>query len=87
MKRNHDLINYQEGRGDIPNFQEGKGEKMSLVESSHQQGVLTDEEEEESLIHMKIHVELQAVNEDDDKLESFHHRGEGLEVCSGHWRS
>jgi hypothetical protein len=33
-KRSVDLINYQEGRGDIPIFQVGKGEEMSLAESS-----------------------------------------------------
>jgi hypothetical protein len=33
-KRSVDLINCQEGRGDIPIFQVGKGEEMSSTESS-----------------------------------------------------
>jgi hypothetical protein len=40
-KRLVDLINCQEGRGDIPIFQVGKREEMISGESSCQQGVLT----------------------------------------------
>jgi len=43
-KESMDLVNDQEGKGDIPNFQVGKGEEVSSNESSHK-GVLTDEEE------------------------------------------
>jgi hypothetical protein len=46
-----DLVNCQEGRGDIPIFQVGKGEEMSSAESSCQQGVLTDGEEVEERPH------------------------------------
>ena len=46
-KRLVDLINCQEGRGDIPIFQVGKREEMILGESSCQQGVLTYGKEEE----------------------------------------
>jgi hypothetical protein len=46
-----DLIDCQVGRGDIPNFQVGKGEEMSSIESSRQQGELTDEEEAEERPH------------------------------------
>jgi hypothetical protein len=41
-KGSDDLINCQEGEGDIPIFQVGKGEEMISTESSSQQGVLTD---------------------------------------------
>jgi hypothetical protein len=68
-----DLINFQEGRGDILNFQVGKGEEMSSAESSCQQGVLTDGEEEEERPHPYEDScgTASRVNEDDDKLETF----------------
>jgi hypothetical protein len=52
-----DLIDCQEGRGEIPIFQVGKGEEMRLSESlknsvgsSYQQGVLTEEDQRSVLI-------------------------------------
>jgi hypothetical protein len=58
-KGSMDLINCQEGRGDIPNFQVGKGGEMSSAEISCQ-GVLIDEEEVEKRPHAqkKIHTKL-----------------------------
>jgi hypothetical protein len=72
VKGSVDLINCQEGRGDIPNFQVGKGEEMSSAESSRQQGVLTDGEEEERPHPYEDSCRAASrVNEDDDKLETF----------------
>jgi hypothetical protein len=66
-----DLVNCQEGRGDIPNFQVGKGEEMSSAESSCQQGVLTDGEEEERPHPYEDSCRTAShVNEDDDKLKT-----------------
>jgi hypothetical protein len=42
VKGSVDLVNCQEGRGDILNFQVSKGEEMSLAESSRQHGILTN---------------------------------------------
>jgi hypothetical protein len=69
-KRSVDLINFQEGRGDIPIFQVGKGEEMSSVESSCQQGVLTDGKEVEERPHPYEYScgIASHVNEDDEKL-------------------
>jgi hypothetical protein len=68
-----DLINYQEGRGHILNCQVGKGEEMSSVESSRQQGVSIDGEEEEERPHpYEGSCETAShINEYDDKLENF----------------
>jgi hypothetical protein len=69
-----DLIDFQEGRGDIPNLQVGKGEEdMSSNESSCQQGVLMDGEKAKERSHpyedsCKV---VSCVNEDDSKLENF----------------
>jgi hypothetical protein len=73
VKGSVDLINCQEGRGDILNFQVGKGEEMSSTESSCQQGVLTDGEEVEERSHPYEDScgVASRVNEDDDKLETF----------------
>jgi hypothetical protein len=67
-KRSIDLMNCQEGRGDIPIFQVSKGEEMKLFESSFHQWVLTDGREAEERPHpyenscgIKNHV-----NEDDE---------------------
>jgi hypothetical protein len=86
-KRSIDLINFQEGRGETPIFQVGKGEEMSSTESSCQQGVLTDGKEAEERPHpyedscgVTNHV-----NEDDEKLNTSCHRGEGSEEYSDHW--
>jgi hypothetical protein len=69
-KRSVDLIDCQEGRGDIAIFQVGKGEKMSSAKSSFQQGALTDGKEAKERPHpyedscgIARHV-----NEDDEKL-------------------
>jgi hypothetical protein len=45
VKRPVDLVNYQEGRGDMSNCHVGKREEMGSDESSLHQGVLTDGEE------------------------------------------
>jgi hypothetical protein len=47
VKGSVDLVEFQEGRGDILNFQVGKGEEMISAESSCQQRVLIDAEEAE----------------------------------------
>jgi hypothetical protein len=69
-KRSIDLINYQEGRGEIRIFQVGKGEEMSSTESSCQKGALTDgkEVEERSHPYKDSCGILSHVNEDDEKL-------------------
>jgi hypothetical protein len=72
-----DLIDYQEGRGEILDFQVGKGSKMRLSESlrsseesSYQQGMLTCDREAEERPH--LYEEscgfVAHVNEDDEKL-------------------
>jgi hypothetical protein len=73
VKGSIDLVNCQEDRGDIPIFQVGKGEEMSLVESSCQQGVLTDGKEVEERPHPYEDSSGVAshVNEDDEKLKTF----------------
>jgi hypothetical protein len=60
-------------RGDIPNFQVGKGENMSSIESLHQQGELTDEEEAEeiSCLDEYLHGIVSHVNEYYEKLKTF----------------
>jgi hypothetical protein len=70
VKGSVDLVNCQEGRGDILNFQVGKGEEMSSAESSCQQGMLTDGEEAEERSHPYEDScgTVSHVNEDDEKL-------------------
>jgi hypothetical protein len=69
LKRSDDLVNCQEGRGDILNSQVIKGGDMSSVESSHQ-GVLTYEDEVEEIPHSDGYSQgtVNHVNEDDEKL-------------------
>jgi hypothetical protein len=84
-----DLINCQEGRGDIPIFQVGKGEEMSSVESSCQQGVLTDGKKVEERPHPYEDScgTASHVNEDDEKLNTSTTEEKGSEEHSDHWRN
>jgi hypothetical protein len=67
-----DLINFQEGRGDIPIFQVGKGEEMSSAESSCQQGMSTNGKEAKERPHPYEDScgTASHVNEDDEKLKT-----------------
>jgi hypothetical protein len=70
VKGSIDLVNWQEGRGDIPNFQARKGEEMRSIDISHQQGMLIDGNKVEEMPHPHedLGETISHVNEDDEKL-------------------
>jgi hypothetical protein len=73
-----DIINFQEGRGEIPDFQVGKGNEMRLSKSIRssemslgQQRVLAGEEEEVREMPHEHNISCGVtdhMNEDDEKL-------------------